>query len=427
MGKIAILNTTHFANKGSMGRIVGIINCINEKMPGTEIIIFHRYYEQDNENLSKKLEDIYPNLEIKEHPWYKESNSKILTAIDSFIRFCYAASNCYLLGKKSLSKELGQSEAFVDLNFIEPDKFTEIYDWNSVIGNFFALLNVWYATMYDRPVMICSATIGPYHNRLLRNFAKFILEKTDIITLREAFSERYLKEIGVRKPLIKLTADLAFLMESPKTEKSQNLLFMQGISLLDKPLIGITPTAMMDPNLPEAQYIKLISDLSNYFINNLGATLIYISNTYQDIPIVNKIYEELNNKEKAKILPFDISAAETKGVIGICDLFICSRFHALVASTSLGIPSLGLVAYSKNKFHGIIGEMMGQEENLIDIDKTFDHNSILDVLINRSKFLLENKKSVTLELNKMNLIVWDKAMMNCIILEKYLANKNMVN
>jgi len=427
MGKIAILNTTHFANKGSMGRIEGIVKCINEKMPGTEIIIFHRYYRQDKENLSKKLEDRYPNLEIKDHPWYKESNFKILTAMNSFTKLCYITSKYSLFGKKSLSKELGQSEAFVDLNFIEPDKFTEIYDWNSVVGNFFALLNVWYATMYGIPVMICSATVGPYHNKLLRNFAKFILEKADIITLREAYSDQYLKEIGVKKPLIELTADLAFLMDSPKTEKLQNILFKHGISSLDRPLIGITPTAMMNPHLPEVQYIRLISDLSNHLIDNLGATLIYISNTYQDIPIVDKIYEELNNKEKAKILPFDISAAETKGVIGTCDLFICSRFHALVASTSLGVPSIGLVAYSKNKFHGIIGKMMEQEKNLIDIDKDFEHNSILQIIIDRSKLLLENKESVALELNKMNGIVRDRTMMNCVILKEYLDNKNMVD
>ena len=86
----------------------------------------------------------------------------------------------------------------------------------------------------------------------------------------------------------------------------------------------------------------------------------------------------------------------------MCDIFICSRFHALVASTSLAVPSIGIVAYSRGKFHGIIGEMMGQENYLIDVGNEFEYHTfstelkskVSDLLINRN-LIAENLKDRT--------------------------------
>jgi len=87
--KIAILNTTHFENKGSMGRLEGLIRCLEKTIPGCEITILHRYFKQDAQNLSKQLMDKYNSLEIIEHPWYKEANSPIMTAVNSLIRYLF--------------------------------------------------------------------------------------------------------------------------------------------------------------------------------------------------------------------------------------------------------------------------------------------------------------------------------------------------
>ena len=94
---------------------------------------------------------------------------------------------------------------------------------------------------------------------------------------------------------------------------------------------------MMNSKLPEDEYIRLISDVSDFLIEDIGATVIYIANTFQDIGLVDKIYQMVNNPGKTRIVPFSASATEVKSAIGLCDLFICSRFHALVASTSLRI------------------------------------------------------------------------------------------
>ena len=395
MYKIAILNTTHFENKGSMGRIEGLLSCLEQTIPGCKITILHRYFKQDEQNLSKQLLAKYNSLEIIEHPWYRESNTSIMTAIGSLIRYFFLKFR-----KASLKSQLQQYDAVVDLNLIEPDKFTDRVSITSLVGNLLTLLNISAANVADKPVIVCSATIGPYENKFLRNVASRVLNEVDQITLREHYSQDYLYHIGIDEPQIVLTADLAFLLEPPDMSEIPAILENIEVSLTDRPLVGIAPTAMMYPSLPREEYIKFMVDISEYLINNKGATIMYIAHTYQDRDITHAVHNEIRNKEKAKILPFELSAEDTKGVIGSCDLFICSRFHALVASTSLGIPTIGIVAYSRNKFHGIIGNMMGQDKYLIDIDSNFEYDAYLTKMKGKINEILKNKSSISDELKE---------------------------
>ena len=423
MTKVVILNITHFANKGSMGRIEGMIHCLKETTPRSPITILHRYYKQDKDTFTKQLVEKYQNLEVKEHPWFRETNSNVLTAISSLVRFCFSAILHITLCKLglSLNDHRKQYDVIVDLNLIEPDRLTDEYDLVSIAGNIFALLNIWYATMTRIPVIVCSATIGPYQNKFSRRVAKHVLNKVNIITLREEYSRDYLQNLGVDKPDIYLSADLAFLMEPPNTEKIPLMLEGMNITSDDGPLVGIAPTAMMHSALKQPQYIQLIAELTDFLIEDLNATIIYVTNTYQDTPITQNIYEKVKNKHKVRILPFNVSASETKGIIGICDVFICSRFHALVASTSLAVPSLGIVAYSRNKFHGIVGKMMGQEDYLLDVDDEFEYNAFLVELKSKAKDLWMNRNLVAENLKERTKIVRERALLNGMLIKELIG------
>lgn len=422
MNRAAILNTTHFANKGSMGRIEGMIYCLDRIMPETEITIFHRYFQHGNDAIAKQLMEIHPNLVIKDHPWFNECNSSIMTVSNSIIRLGLIYCLHLFRLRSSSSTDLDNYDVVLDLNFIEPDKLTDKYDISSAVGNFLALLNVWYATLFKPPVMICSATIGPYHNEILRKFASIILNRADVITLRERYSQIYLTNIGVKKPYIELTADLAFLMASPKSDELNSILEQTGITSINRPLIGITPAAMFNSSLTESIYIKLISELSNFLISNYNATLIYIANTYQDISLAEKISQSIENSKRVRIIPFTLSASETKGIIGKCDIFICSRFHALVASGSLGIPSIGLVSYSPNKFHGIIGKIMDSEEYLLDIGPDFQYDNFISILKQKVDYLHLNHEIISHGLSERAEKVKEQVMINGFLIKRLITS-----
>lgn len=413
--KVAILNTTHFANKGSMGRLEGTIRCIEATIPDSRLTIFHRYYMQDKDNLSRDLLKKYQVLDIKEHPWFKQMNSDILTGFSSLLRFCYSSGKYIFYYSLNLPFEdaLKHYDVVVDLNLIEPDKLTDRYDWMSAIGNSLALLNILYAKIAKKPVLVCAATIGPYENRALRVLAKYILNKVDVITLREAYSKDYLKTIGINKPPIYVSADMAFLMEPASQDDLASTMNLLDSENFNRPVVGIVPAEIMkNTYITRSQYIQLMAEISNYLIDKYGSTIIFIMNTYQDQDITNSIFQKIRTKDNARILPFDVSASGTKGVIGFCDLFICSRFHALVFSTSLSVPTIALVSYSYNKFHGIIGDMMGIQDYLLDIKIGFDFEVFLRLLEEKADYLLANREFITMKLKERNEYVINQALFN---------------
>jgi len=394
--KLAIVDTNALANKGSYARLAGLLQAVHTNLPNYEVTIFHRYYDEVTNDTIEDLKKFHSDIRIRRHPWYNEKNSAFYTTISFLIFFTFHAIQQMATPKNKAF--FYDYDAILDLNLIEPDSFNDKkIILKNIFGQLFVLLSVWNLSLSKKKVIICSATIGPYSSPLLEFLAIRILNKVSLITLREAFSRDYLNSLGIDKPKIHVTADLAFLMEINEDinfniAKTLNLQKDMGI------IIGICPAAMMNSKLQEDEYIQLLSELSDFLIEKTNATILYLANTFQDISLVEKIYNTVKNPQKTRIVPFGASAREIKSVIGICNLFICSRFHALVASTSIGTPSIGLISYSYNKFHGIIGGMMKQEQNLFDIDADFNYNAFLNKLKFKSEYLLKHEGSVRSDL-----------------------------
>lgn len=426
--KVAILDTNALENKGSYGRLVGLLRVLDVTLPPHEVTVYHRYYDIAKKERIEDLNKYHPDVKIKRHPWYNEKGSLIATTVAYTASFSACAlKQAYGRVRPGKTTLFSDFDVIIDLNLIEPDRFNDKkIDPVNVFGQLFAMLSIWNAVLSNKEVVVCSATIGPYINPVLKFLAPRILNNVSLISLREEFSRDYLESIEVKRPKIQVTADLAFLMESNKGVDCTRISKVLDVDAGSNAIVGICPAAMMNSRFPEDEYIRLISDISDFLIEDVGATVFYIANTFQDVGLVEKIYQAVNNPEKSRIVPFSASATEIKSVIGLCDLFICSRFHALVASTSLGVPSIGLVSYSYNKFHGIIGKMMGQEEYLLDIDQTFDYDMFFRELRLKSEKILHDRESVRVSLLENCASTKKQALVNgYLIRDLVLANDNV--
>jgi len=410
MYKIAILDTNALKNKGSYGRLVGALRAFHETIPQSKVTVFHRYYDTATPEIIDELKKYHPDFELRRHPWYVEKGSMASTTLSFIFKFLVCAVK--QIASRKNSPYFSDFDVLVDLNLIEPDSFNDNkIDPVNIVGQLFALGSIWNATLSRKKYVVCSATIGPYNNSIVRSLATHALNKVSQITLREAFSRDYLRSINIDQPDIRVTADLAFLMDvngvSDRVKASDQINIAE-----ENVVVGICPAAMMNSRLGEDDYIRLMSDLSTFLTEQYNATILLIANTFQDTALVEKIYERINNPHRTRIIPFSASATDVKSVIGICNLFVCSRFHALVGSTSQGIPSIGLVSYSYNKFHGIIGQMMGLEEYLLDIDQDFDYDIFLENLKKKSQSLLNDGESLHLKLLQKTESVKKEALQN---------------
>lgn len=173
--------------------------------------------------------------------------------------------------------------------------------------------------------------------------------------------------------------------------------------------------------------MSLLADVSDTLVNTLDYHVLFIPNSFNagiadDKLVINEIYQKINYKDKVDLLLGEYSASEIKGVIGQCNLFFGAKFHPLVASTSMGIPSIGLIGYHKYKFNGVIGKMMGQQEYLINVDDYENYNDIKNIIMVKIKHIIENRDLIHRDLVVKTEKAKELALSNGILIKNFVDN-----
>ena len=396
--KVLVINTPGLANKGSEAVVIGAISCIEKSVPRVDVTFLSHHYEADKKAFSRIAEVSSLRFRVKKHPWYREFSSKPLTAIYSGIRCSFSLPYCALC---RIARKFGleprnvfhECDLIIDLNV---DSLNEYYQ--GAFAPIFVLLTMLHGAVAGKPIVVCAASIAPFKRRILRFLLRTVLDRTQLITVREKFSLEHLQALSVVKPRVHLTADLAFLLEPCSTERVDVIMRREDILGCERPLIGIAVAPKSRFARPES-YLRLMAESSDGLVRQLNATLVYIPNSFQagvrsDSSTIQEIYQKVETKRKVRVVRGEYTAEELKGIISRCDLFVSARFHPLVASTSMAIPSVGLVGYHRHKWNGVIGEMMEQQEYLINMDEFDDYDALQALLISKVCHAWRNRDSV---------------------------------
>ena len=294
----------------------------------------------------------------------------------------------------------------------------------STLGTF---INISYAILLDKQVILYGESLGYFRNPVLTSIAKFVLNRTKLILVREELSKKYLDDNNINNPKIYVTADPAFLLNPVPQSRVSEILSDEGVNDIPKPFIGINPSGLIsrfmggDRQKAEEKTTNTMAKVIDNLVENLGATIIMIPHVYtrngDDRIAINSIFHEVKNKSKVKTIKNEYEPQELKGIIGLCDLFIGARMHATIASTSMLVPTVG-IAYS-HKMHGIIGEMLGQEKYVLNI-KELSYES----LISKINDAWENREKIKKELEMKIPMVKEKAMLNGKLVKELLDSLN---
>lgn len=247
------------------------------------------------------------------------------------------------------------------------------------------LTNLLYAILLDKPVVLYSESLGYPKNPFLKFILNYVLEKSSLILVRELKTYEYLQN-NLESKNYHLTADSAFLLEAfPTNFKKKN----------GGKIIGFNVSPLIDHFAKNIDIIKVSIDTIDSILKSMDADILLIPHVYgkdSDLKILSKIYEHFDS-DRILLIDKEYDAEELKSIIGQCDLFIGARMHATIASTSMFVPTVG-IAYS-HKMHGIIGEMIGLENYIIDIE---DLSS--EILIKKTLKAWENRKEIQEHLRK---------------------------
>lgn len=374
MVKILILGAHSLMSIGMHAMAISTMTALNGFIPDAAFIIPSPYPEVENKIYSKYKF----NLRVVK---YGESPLK------SRLIFC-------------LLREYINADIIIGM-------YGDGFTGRTAISTIFHSFSILLGAILRKPVILYPQTIGPFKTKSRLLLARFALNRARSITARESITKNYLQEIGVNKPSIYLTADMAFILQPAPYERVEKIFLKEGISNSkdDNLLIGMNISQLINYRSKNSNvkydYIELMAQVTDYLITNLNATIVFIPHSiYQkelmnnrknreegDIIAIKEAFAKVKNKHKVAAITSNYTSEELKGIIGQCDLFIGARMHANIAATSMCVPTIA-IAYS-TKALGIM-KMVGLGKYVCDFrTMTFEEiiSKIDDMLSNREKIV----------------------------------------
>ncbi len=224
------------------------------------------------------------------------------------------------------------------------------------------------------PLVLWGASVGPFERA--PEFAEIIfdhLRRFGGIYVREDESLAYLESHGVIDN-VRRVADPAFLLEpqDPPPNKLPRPIPEGALGLNFSPLLArylfsvqAPAWAMTEDDLApwQGRCARLVQAVRKRFERPvvLIPHVVAVNPSIDDHRFLQRVQKATESLgiEDVHLLPRDLTAAETKALIGRCTAFAGARMHSVIAATSMQIPAVTL-SYSI-KARGINRDLFGHE------------------------------------------------------------------
>lgn len=202
---------------------------------------------------------------------------------------------------------------------------------------------IYLAKIFGKMVVVMGQGFGPVRNPINKLLARWILNKADLIIMRDEKSSSDIISLGVKKPPIHVAGDLTGILPLPKPEKSEAILAAEGIVNDGRPLVGISirrPSKRI-PKRRAQSYYRTIASVADNMVEKFKAKLVFIPFHYpSDIMESAKIINLMRNP--VNIILREYTPEDILGIISRTQMFIGMRLHSLIFSAMVDIPMVGI-------------------------------------------------------------------------------------
>ncbi len=214
------------------------------------------------------------------------------------------------------------------------------------------------------PVMIYAQGIGPINKKINKLLIKWILNKVNLITVRDNHSKKLLNNLGVSGPSIYVNSDPVFLLKKKNINHIiDNHPYIQNLINSDnRPLIGIS---VREYKSKGSDSKRIFAQVADYLIENYQAKIIFFPFQFdEDVHINEEILSLMKNK--AEVLKIKLEPEELLSVLSQLSLVVGVRFHSIVFSSMANIP---FIAFNYDPKVRYFVEDLGLSELLLEIDE----------------------------------------------------------
>ncbi|MBQ7901643.1 MAG: polysaccharide pyruvyl transferase CsaB [Clostridia bacterium] len=186
--------------------------------------------------------------------------------------------------------------------------------------------------------MLYANGIGPIVKRFNRHIAKLVLNRVDIITLRDDKSDEELKSMKVTKPVIVITADPAFTLNADVSLSGKYFTNLVGVPEGTR----LCVVSIREWKKSSTDFVGEMAKLCDFMVERHVISPLFVPMQYPaDMEISKKVMNRMKNA--AYVINRELSVPEMFSVLSEAEVIIGMRLHSLIYATTLGIPAMALV------------------------------------------------------------------------------------
>ncbi|MGZ9713164.1 polysaccharide pyruvyl transferase family protein [Glaciimonas sp. GNP009] len=224
-----------------------------------------------------------------------------------------------------------------------------------------------------KPVVIYAQSLGPFEG-VHRKWAEEILKKMDVISVREEFSLKRLKEYGVAMDRVVLVPDAAFGLADDGRGTSEFASVAESLNQYPQPWVGVSVREHNFPSKahPEVwmeKYLVEVAQATDRMIELTNGTAFFVPQCIlsggRDVEVSREVVKRMRNINRVCVLDEDLSPLALQVLYSRFEMLIGTRMHANILTMCTGTPIVA-IAYER-KTNGIMS-MLGQDENVVNIE-----------------------------------------------------------
>ncbi len=247
-------------------------------------------------------------------------------------RLCADVDSVYTFNLRKIGKRMKRAKLYIS------GGGTLMQDATSTRSLIYYLCSIRQAAKKGCRVMLYGCGIGPIGKAKNRKRAAKTLNRyAEVISVRDLYSQEFLKELGVSKPEIHLTADPALLIDPPESDELNNYLRRCGIEREKKYLmLAVRPWEGFEAKT------DALAEAAQYARDAYGFTpVLYCMEPNRDDAAAKAVAKKLT-------IPYLLLHAGSSGeeiltLVRRMSLVVSMRLHTLIFAAGQNVPMVGVV------------------------------------------------------------------------------------
>ena len=347
---VSIIGSALSGNKGASAMLESSVATLSDRLPGVRFTLFSMYPERD------RAQNTYEQLDIV------DARPRQLGVTINTLALLYRLApplRPVLRRRSAAVRALASSQVLLDqggITFTDGREKFLLYNVASILP----ALNV------GTPVFKCAQAVGPFRGRINRAAAKAFLPRAHTLVTRGRITHEHARGLGLEN--LYAGADYAFSLDLEGDEAAAAARHVDP-AFFDRPVLGLSPSVVVRRKV-EARgedYVAMMVEFVDRTTAD-GTPVLLVPHSARsgtdathnnDLPLCREIAARVRDRDLVAAIDDELPSQVLRWLIGRCDVFVASRFHAMVSSLAMGVPTV-VVGWG-HKYEEVL-EMFGLQE-----------------------------------------------------------------